>query len=106
MRKVVIGDVHGCLEELITLIAKLNLNETDEVVFVGDLLNKGPDSFGVWRYVQERNIFSMVQRIYPFVGGITKTNTTDMPQMSRMFTNAVNLQQIQEHFTDDDHKFF
>ena len=64
MRKVVIGDVHGCLEELITLIAKLNLNETDEVVFVGDLLNKGPDSFGVWRYVQERNNFNGAKVVF------------------------------------------
>ena len=53
MRKIVIGDVHGCLEELRTLISRLSLQKTDELVFVGDLLNKGPDSFGVWRYVQD-----------------------------------------------------
>lgn len=104
MKKVVIGDVHGCLEELKTLIAKLNLQETDEVVFVGDLLNKGPDSIGVWRYVQERNHFNGAKVVCCWGNHEDKHyRYTINPQN---FTNAVNLQQIQEQFTDADHKFF
>ena len=58
MRKIIIGDVHGCLIELQTLISKLDLQKEDELVFVGDLLDKGPNSIGVWRYVHNRDNFN------------------------------------------------
>ena len=47
MRHIFIGDVHGMLDELNTLLSKLELREDDQIVFVGDLLDKGPDSPGV-----------------------------------------------------------
>ena len=47
MRHIFIGDVHGMLDELNTLLDKLELREDDRIVFVGDLLDKGPDSAGV-----------------------------------------------------------
>lgn len=53
MRKIFIGDVHGCLEELQALVEKVAITAQDEVVFVGDLLDKGPDSLGVVRFVRE-----------------------------------------------------
>jgi serine/threonine protein phosphatase 1 len=43
----VVGDVHGCLSELETLLADLNPSDDDLVVFVGDLIRKGPDNHGV-----------------------------------------------------------
>lgn len=52
----VIGDVHGCLEELKELVKKLDFNpESDLLIFVGDLVNKGPYSAEVVRYVREMN---------------------------------------------------
>ena len=53
MRKIVIGDVHGCLVELKSLIKQLELNTEDSLFFIGDLINKGPDSVGVVKYVFE-----------------------------------------------------
>ena len=43
----VVGDVHGCLAELQALLARLDVGDDDLVVFVGDLVRKGPDSLGV-----------------------------------------------------------
>ncbi len=43
----VIGDVHGCYVELEDLLNKLNLGQHDVIVFVGDLINRGPDSTAV-----------------------------------------------------------
>lgn len=43
----VVGDVHGCLSELETLLDRLDPSEDDLVVFVGDLIRKGPDNHGV-----------------------------------------------------------
>ena len=50
----VVGDVHGCREELETLVKRLSVGLDDLVVFVGDLVRKGPDSRGVLELVMER----------------------------------------------------
>lgn len=42
-----IGDIHGCAEELDELVAKLELGEGDRVLSVGDLFHRGPDPAGV-----------------------------------------------------------
>ena len=46
-RTFIIGDVHGCLAELDDLLAAAALDANDAVVFVGDLIGRGPDSVGV-----------------------------------------------------------
>ena len=53
MRHLIIGDVHGMLPELVSLIETFNPTEDDEITFVGDLVDKGPESPGVVRYVRE-----------------------------------------------------
>lgn len=52
MRSFVIGDVHGCLNELRELVALLNPQEGDRFFFLGDLVDRGPDSAGTVRYVR------------------------------------------------------
>jgi serine/threonine protein phosphatase 1 len=42
-----VGDIHGCADELATLLGGLPLEQGDRVVFVGDYLDRGPDSRGV-----------------------------------------------------------
>lgn len=46
-RTIVIGDVHGCREEAEDLLARCAHTPDDRVIFVGDLVAKGPDSAGV-----------------------------------------------------------
>ena len=47
-RVIIIGDIHGCLEQFNNLLHKLKFHpEYDQLVLVGDLVNKGPDSIGV-----------------------------------------------------------
>ncbi|ELY41791.1 metallophosphoesterase family protein [Natronorubrum tibetense] len=43
----VVGDVHGCLDALETLLSTLDLGENDLAIFVGDLVRKGPESEAV-----------------------------------------------------------
>ena len=49
-----VRDVHGCREELGTLVERLSVGPDDLVVFVGDLVRKGPDSRDVLEFVMER----------------------------------------------------
>ncbi|MFP4117275.1 MAG: metallophosphoesterase family protein [Salinivenus sp.] len=43
----VVGDVHGCIDELEQMLDELAITEDDLVLFVGDLVRKGPDSQAV-----------------------------------------------------------
>jgi hypothetical protein len=52
-RTIIVGDVHGCADEVKDLLDRLAFASDDQLVFVGDLVNKGPDSRGVLRLVRE-----------------------------------------------------
>jgi hypothetical protein len=53
-RTILIGDVHGCLAELDELLEQVAYQKTkDRLIFVGDLVDRGPDSAGVVKRVQE-----------------------------------------------------
>lgn len=45
----VVGDIHGCAEELADLIERLALGADDRLLSVGDLYHRGPDPLGVAR---------------------------------------------------------
>lgn len=53
-RVIVIGDVHGCLEELEELLALLRPEPTDRVIGAGDLVDRGEDPVGVVRLFRAR----------------------------------------------------
>lgn len=60
MRTVVIGDVHGCLDELDELLRKVEHVANDCVVLAGDLLDRGPDPVGVVRRARELGAISVM----------------------------------------------
>lgn len=51
----VIGDVHGCATELERLLDRIDPSPDDLLVFVGDLVRKGPDGHRVLELVRERS---------------------------------------------------
>jgi len=44
-RLIVIGDIHGCVDELSDLLDKVAPSADDKVLSIGDILHKGPDPF-------------------------------------------------------------
>lgn len=59
-RTIVIGDIHGCYDELVSLIEKAGFGPDDRVVAVGDLIVKGPANNEVLRVFSEDPRFTSV----------------------------------------------
>ena len=47
MKRIAIGDIHGCLTSLETMLDLIEPNETELIVTLGDYVDRGPDSKGV-----------------------------------------------------------
>jgi hypothetical protein len=52
-RTIIVGDVHGCVDELHDLLRACGHRPGDPLVLVGDLVAKGPDSRGVLQLARE-----------------------------------------------------
>ncbi len=60
-RTIIIGDVHGCLDELNALITKVNYRpENDSLYFLGDVINRGPFSKKTYLRIKELNAVSLL----------------------------------------------
>lgn len=47
-RTIIVGDIHGCIDEFNELIDKLSYNpNSDRLILLGDLIDRGPDSAAV-----------------------------------------------------------
>ena len=58
-RIILVGDVHGCLGELRSLLTLARVGDGDVVMLVGDLVNKGPSSAGVVAFARERGMLAV-----------------------------------------------
>ena len=52
-RWLAVGDIHGCLAQLTELMERVKPTFADRVVFLGDYVDRGPDSAGVIDYLIE-----------------------------------------------------
>jgi hypothetical protein len=59
-RTIVVGDIHGCYDELIDLLEQVDLSAKDRVISVGDLVTKGPKSREVLELFISDDRFSSV----------------------------------------------
>jgi serine/threonine protein phosphatase 1 len=55
MRELVIGDIHGCSEALTTLLKDVKPQPEDTLIFLGDYIDRGPDSYAVIETIMEWN---------------------------------------------------
>src|ERR1700752_4801857 len=60
MRTIIIGDVHGCLDELVRLVRTCGGLRDSRLVLLGDLVAKGPDSLGVLQWAREAGALAVL----------------------------------------------
>ncbi len=84
MSTYVIGDIQGCLHELKELLNKISFSsDKDQIWFTGDLVNRGPDSLGVLRFVKslEENAITVLGNhdlhMLAIVHGLEKQRPSD-----------------------------
>jgi serine/threonine protein phosphatase 1 len=53
-RKIIIGDIHGCYDELLELLNQISPAEDDLLISVGDIVDRGPKSLPVFDFFQNR----------------------------------------------------
>ena len=53
MRKLVVGDIHGCWEEFRELLDRAALSDDDQVIALGDIVDRGPHSPAVLAQFQQ-----------------------------------------------------
>jgi diadenosine tetraphosphatase ApaH/serine/threonine PP2A family protein phosphatase len=57
LRTIFIGDIHGCIDEFNELLEKLKYDpQGDELILLGDLVDRGPDSVAVVQKAREMNV--------------------------------------------------
>jgi hypothetical protein len=59
-RTIIVGDVHGCADELQLLLRRCGHVRGDRVVLAGDLVAKGPDSQGVVQFARESGALAVL----------------------------------------------
>ena len=59
MKRYALSDIHGCYEALMDAMKKIDLSSGNEVVFLGDYIDRGKDSYKVLQYIYD------LQKQYP-----------------------------------------
>ena len=48
------SDIHGCYEDMIQMLEKVEFSATDTLVLAGDYIDRGPDSFEMLRWITSK----------------------------------------------------
>jgi serine/threonine protein phosphatase 1 len=54
MRTIAIGDIHGCYRELLELLAAVEITDTDCLISLGDIVDRGTNSVQVYDFLKNR----------------------------------------------------
>ena len=86
-RTFVIGDVHGCYEELMLLMHEAGVSlSRHRVILVGDMINKGPSSLKVLQWVRDQGIETVMgNHELRFLKGVQQQQSLS-PQLKQLKT--------------------
>ena len=53
MKTLIVGDIHGCWDEFEALLDKAALGADDQIISIGDMVDRGPQSPRVLRFFRD-----------------------------------------------------
>jgi serine/threonine protein phosphatase 1 len=53
MKQLIIGDIHGCYTDQLELLDRAGLSDQDEIIAIGDIVDRGPDSPRILAFFRE-----------------------------------------------------
>ncbi len=87
-RTIVVGDIHGCLDELEQLLKLVGFAKGDVLISVGDMLDRGPKSWKVCEFFKETlNAYSVLGNHERRVAGTIRG--TSLPAWSQKHSLSV-----------------
>ena len=92
----IISDIHGYYDLFLKLLDKINFSKEDELISCGDLIDKGPNSIKLMRYVKEQSNIHCILGNHEY--SVLKTYYS-MLQNSTVDFDEV-LQRLQTYFPD------
>lgn len=109
MAEYVIGDIHGEIDQLKTIVDKINYDPNqDKLIFLGDYIDRGADSYKVYRYIKEldngENIFLRGNHEEMMVDAVLNDNNIDLwyhnggQATERTFPNRSELKEAAQFF--------
>ena len=87
-----VADIHGCYEEFLQLLEKINFTDDDEMYILGDMVDKGPDPI---KLVQD---LMMRPNVYPILGNHDFAVITVL----RKFNTEITEDNVESHLTAED----
>lgn len=105
MRTIIIGDVHGCLDELRILLQKMNLRTDDRLVFLGDLVDRGPDSAGVVQFARSlswQHSVKLIQGNHEEAHQRWWNHYISKDGIAEQMNSSAEIESIQEKLSDED----
>ena len=103
-RKIVIGDIHGCYDELLDLLDRIGPAEDDLLIPGGDIIDRGPKSVQVFHFFQSQKnaIVLMGNHERKHVRGVLSlSQKITRHQFDRKYTRAKSWMSIFPYFFED-----
>lgn len=111
MKQLVIGDIHGCFEEFLELLEKAAIGPSDEIISIGDMIDRGPNSPAVldffWTATNASSLFGNHERKHVMAwsgrGGLTPSQVLARDQFSpEGYSQAIEYMAALPHVLDLD----
>lgn len=108
MKHIIIGDIHGCIVELNKLLNQIIINNNDSLYFIGDLIDKGPESVLVVKKIFE---LSKKHKVILILGNHEEKflrylkNKQSHPKATESMTNTSEFKKLSEELSFEEIEF-
>lgn len=94
MQSFIIGDIHGCYDELQALLDRAGLSEGDAIIAIGDIVDRGPETPRVVEFFQN------VANVKSILGNHERKHLkSNRGEIKPALSQVISRQQLGNHYT-------